>query len=103
MAWSLWFSTLRSQLYVPKLVDHITFGVPVLILPIPENLDELLQDRSLTAIASLGVLGRIMIMTVHLAFMFIVAVLRPKDGRADGACKMLDVILAIQGRYVRSP
>lgn len=42
-------------------------------------------------------------MTIDLAVMFIVGVLWSKDGRADGAGKMLDVVLMLQSGDVASP
>lgn len=39
-------------------------------------------------------------MTVDLAFMLIVGVLRAKDCGTNGASKMLNVIFSIQGRYI---
>jgi hypothetical protein len=59
---------------VPVFVDHVAFGVPMLVLPIAKNLHELLKDRCLTAIASLGEFGGVVIVTVYAAFVLVVAV-----------------------------
>jgi len=45
-----------SQADVPKLVYHVALRVPVLVLPVSENLDKLLQDGCLAAVALLGML-----------------------------------------------
>ena len=78
-------------------MDHIAFRVPVLILAIAENFDELLQDGRVTAVTPLGKLGGIMEMAVDLALMLVVGILRTKNGRAHGAGEMFNVIFAIQG------
>ena len=57
---------------IPVLVYHITFGVPVLIDSIAEDFDELLQDGSLTSIALLRKLGRVMVVAVDIAFVLVV-------------------------------
>ena len=46
----------------------------MLVLPIAEDFDKLLQDRCLAAVAALGELGRIVVVAVDAAFVFIVAV-----------------------------
>lgn len=55
--------------------------MPMLILPVSEDLDELLQNRCLAAVASLRKLGGVVVMTVDAAFMFVVAVGCTEDGR----------------------
>lgn len=50
----------------------------MLILPIAENLHELLQDSSLASGATLGELGRVMIMAVHFSSMLVITVLCAK-------------------------
>jgi hypothetical protein len=84
-------------------VDHVAFRVPVLVLAVSEDLDELLKNGGLTTVAALGELGRIVVVAVHLVIVFVVAVLGSKHGRAQGAGKVVDVILALQGGDVRSP
>jgi hypothetical protein len=73
----------------------------MLVLPISVYLDELLQDGSLTAIATLGEFGRVVIMTVHTALVLVVAVRSPKNGWAHGTREMLNVILSVQSGNVR--
>ena len=74
----------------------------MLILSIPKDLHELLENCGLTTVASLSKLSRIVIMAVDFILMLIVAVLRSKNGRTDRACEMLNVIFSIQGRNVRT-
>lgn len=54
----------------------------MLILPITEYLNELLQYSSLAAITSLSELCRIMIVAIDVSIMLIVTVLSPENGRA---------------------
>jgi hypothetical protein len=69
--------------------------VPVLIFPVSEDFDELLEDGGLATVATLRKSGRIVIMTVNVAIMFVVAVFRAKGSRADRASEVVDVIFAI--------
>ena len=62
------------QAHVPVLVDHVAFWVPMLVLPVAEDFDELLQDRCLAAVAALSELGRVVVVAVDAALVFIVAV-----------------------------
>lgn len=43
-----------------------------------------------------------MVVTVNVAVVFIVAILSSEDGGAEGACKMVHMVLAIKRRNVRS-
>ncbi len=74
----------------------------MLILSISKNLDELLQNGSLAAVASLSELSRIVVVAVHLSFMFVVAILSPKHCRADRTGEVLDMVLALKRRDVRA-
>jgi len=74
----------------------------MLILTVPEYLNELLQNGSLAAVASLSKLGRIVIVAVHLSFVFVVAILSPKNGWAHGTGEVLDMVLALKRRDVRA-
>jgi len=67
----------------------------MLVLPIPEYLHELLENRSLASITSLRKLGRVMKVTEDLPVMFVVAVLRAKDCRTHRAGEMVDVVFSI--------
>lgn len=61
-------------------MNHITFGVPMLVLTVPEYLDKLLQNGGLAAVAALCELGGIMVVAVDISVMFVVAVLGSKNG-----------------------
>lgn len=54
----------------------------MLVLPIAEDLHELLKNRGMTTMTSLGELGRIVEVTINLAFMFVVRILRTEYRRA---------------------
>jgi hypothetical protein len=64
-------------------VDHVAFWVPVLIGTIAKDFNELLENSSLAAIATLRELRRVVVVAVHLAIMFVVTVLSAKDSRAN--------------------
>jgi len=70
--------------------------VPVLVLAITEYLDKLLENGGTATIASLGKLGRIMVMTVHISVMLIVTILSAKDSRTKAAREVLDVIFSVK-------
>ena len=94
-------SVLRGvQADVPELMDHVAFGVPVLVLAVTEDLDELFEDGGLAAVAPLGELGRVMVVAVDAAIVFVVAVLGAEDGGAEGTGEVVDVVLAIECSYV---
>jgi hypothetical protein len=57
--------------------------VPVLVLPVAEDLNELFQNRSMTPMTPLRELSRVMEVTVDLALVFVVGVLGTKDGRTN--------------------
>jgi hypothetical protein len=92
----------RRKAYIPEFMYHVTLWVPVLILSISENLDELLQNGSLAAVASLSELSGIVIVAVDLSFMFVVAILSPKNGWADRTGEVLDMVLALKRRDIRT-
>lgn len=77
--------------------------MPVLVLPIPVYLYELLENRRLTATTSLGELGRVMIMTVHATLVLVIAVRGAKDGGTYGTREMFNVVFTVQCRNVRPP
>jgi hypothetical protein len=60
------------QAHIPVFVDHVTLGMPVLIDSIAKDFDELLQDGGLTAVTALREFGRIVVVAVDAAFMFVV-------------------------------
>lgn len=78
-------------------MNHIALRVPMLVLAIAEDFDELFEDRGVTPVTPLGESGRIVIMTVYISFMFVVGVLSTKDCWTDGAGEMLNMIFAIEG------
>jgi len=82
------------------LVDHIALWMPMLVLAVSVNLHKLLQDRGPAACALDSVAEGVVVVTKDLAIMFIVRVLRPKNGRADRARKVLDMVLVIQSGNV---
>lgn len=57
--------------------------MPVLVLPVAEDLNELFQNRSMTPMTPLRELSRVMEVTVDLALVFVVGVLGTKDGRTN--------------------
>ena len=67
----------------------------MLILAVSKDLDELLEDGSVTPIAPLRELCRVMIMAIYFAFVFVVAILGAKDCRTGRAGKVFDMILAV--------
>lgn len=72
----------------------------MLVLAIAKNLDELLENGSLAAITSLSKSGGIVVVAVYVAVVFVVAVLGAEYGIAHGAGEVVDVIFAVQSRYV---
>lgn len=74
----------------------------MLVDTIAEDLDELLQDGGLTSVALLREFGRIVVVAVDVAFVLVVRILSAKDGRADTAGEVLNVILAVQSGDVRA-
>lgn len=67
----------------------------MLIDAIPEDLDKLFEDRRLAAITFLRKSGGVVIVTIHIAFVLVVAIRGAENRWADAACEMLDVILSI--------
>lgn len=67
----------------------------MLVLAIAENLDKLLEDGRLAAIASLSEFGRVVVMTIYVSLVFVVAVLGAKHGRTYRAGEVLDVIFTL--------
>ena len=47
------FGAGRGETNVPELVYHVAFGMPMLVLPVSEDLDKLLEDRCLASCTSL--------------------------------------------------
>ena len=74
----------------------------MLILSIAEDFDKLLQDGSVASVTTLGKLCRVVKVAVYLVFVLVIRVLRTKHCRAHGARKVLNMVLAIQGRNIRA-
>lgn len=55
----------------------------MLVLPVSEDLHELLQDSCLATCASLRELRRIVVVTVHFSGVLVVAILCAENGRTD--------------------
>ena len=72
-------------------VDHIALWMPTLVPSVPIDLHKLLQDRAIAAGTLCGESCRVMIVTIHVAFVFIVRVLRAKERRTYRTCEMLDM------------
>lgn len=53
-------------------MNHVTFGVPVLILAVAEDLNELLENGSMATVAPLGKLRGVVEVTVHFALVLVV-------------------------------
>ncbi len=68
----------------------------MLIFTVSEYLNELFENRSLAAFTALSELGRVMVMAVHMAVMFVVAVLGAEDGGAEGAGEVVDMVFPIK-------
>lgn len=68
----------------------------MLVLTISVDLYKLFQDRVLATMTSLSELCRIVVMAVDVALMLVVAILGAENGRANGACEMLDMIFAVE-------
>lgn len=77
-------------------MDHVTFGVPVLILAIAEDLDELFENGGMAAMTPLGKLCRVMKVTINLAFVLVVRILGTEDRGTHGAREMFNVVFALQ-------
>ena len=65
----------------------------MLVLVVPVDLDELLQDGGAAASAADGEARRVVEVAEDTPVVLIVRVLRPKDGGADGAGEVLHVEL----------
>jgi len=54
------------------LVDHVAFWMPAFVTHVPIDLDELLQNSSVTACAFCRKACRIMVVAVHVVVVFII-------------------------------
>lgn len=71
--------------------------MPMLVLAIAEDLDELLEYGCSAAVAALGEFCGVVIMAVYISFVFVIAVLSAEYGRTYRAGEMLYMVFAIQG------
>ena len=69
--------------------------MPTLVTVVAVDLHELLEYCAVAASALGGKTGRVVEVAVNVVFVFIIGVLRTKNGRADGACEVLDVVLLV--------
>jgi len=69
--------------------------MPMLVLSISEDLDELLQNRCLTAVTPLGKFGGVVVVTVDAALVFVVTVRGAENGRTHGTGKVLNVVFPV--------
>jgi len=67
----------------------------MLVLALPEDLNELLQNSGVAPIATLCELCRIVVVAVHTSIMLVVTVLGTKDSWTHRTCEMIYVILAV--------
>jgi hypothetical protein len=67
----------------------------MLVLAIPVDLDELLENGGSATGALDGESGRVVEVAVDRAAVLVVGILRAKNGRADGAGEVLDVKLHV--------
>jgi len=93
----------RREPNIPELMDHVAFWMPVLVLTVPIDLDELLEDRCLASVASLGKPSRVMVMTVYFPLVLVVAVLSSKNRGTYGAREMFDMVFPFQCSDIWSP
>jgi len=74
--------------------------MPMLVLAVPEDFDKLLEDGCLAAITPLGKLGRIMVVAIDLAIVFVVAVRRAKYCWTHRTGKVVDMVFAVESSDV---
>lgn len=72
----------------------------MLVLTIAEDLNELLEDGRVAAMAPLGKLSRVMEVTVDFALVLIIRILSTEYCRTYRAREVFDVIFAVQRRNV---
>lgn len=70
--------------------------MPVLVLAVAVDLDELLEDGDLTPVAALSKLGRVVVVTVNVAVVLIIAILGAEYRVTERACEMVDVVFAVE-------
>ena len=73
----------------------------MLILPVPENFNELLKYRGEAAVAALSKSSGVVVMTIHLPIVLVIAVLCPESSRTHRACEVIDMVLAVKSSDIR--
>lgn len=84
------------------LVYHIAFWMPMFCSILAINFNILLENSHLTSRATDCELGRIMKMTINLAIMLIVGIIRTKSCRTNTACKVIGMELFVKSNDIRS-
>lgn len=74
----------------------------MLVQPVTIDLNELFQNSCPTACTLDGIVDGIVVVTVHLGIVFVVRILGTKDCGADGAGKVVQVVLVVQRGDVAS-
>ena len=75
--------------------------MPTFVAHVPIYFNELLEDSAVATSALRSEASRVVVVTVDVAFVFIVRVLRAKEGRAYGACEVVYMELLVwMGRNV---
>ena len=77
------------------LVDHVALGVPAFVSHIAVDLDKLLQDRTVAPGALCGKPSRVVVMAVHVAFVLVIRILRPKERGAHRAGEVVHMELLV--------
>lgn len=90
----------RGKANIPKFMDHVALGVPMLVLAIAIYLDKLLKDSSPATVAALSELRGVVVVAIHIAIVFVVTVLGAENGRAEGTREMVDMVLAFERRDI---
>jgi hypothetical protein len=74
-----------------NLVDHIALWMPALVSIVAIDLHELLENRTRASRTFCGEPGRVVVVTVHVAFVLVIRVLWTKERSAQRAGEVLDV------------
>lgn len=73
------------------LVDHVALWMPTFISHVSINLHKLLQDRAVTACTLGRKTSGVVEMTVHIAVVLVIGVLRSEECRTYRACEVLNM------------
>jgi hypothetical protein len=83
-------------------MNHVTFRMPMLSYSIPGYFNELLEDRTSTAMTSYSELRTVMEMTINLVLVFVITILRSKNCVAEGTGEMFNVVFLIKSSDIGS-